>query len=112
MTSLDDRIKQTIHSLIKPTLSYLIAIAYNMTAPLIKEKEEKGWDVELVQRFRRVFYRWLEREVDYGSMRVKIFRPYLRQLFDMLCLMADVEPHKTEQGWKFLKEELKREGLI
>jgi len=112
MTSLNDRIKQTIHWFVKPFYRSMISSVYAPFDPLVREKDLKGWDVKLVQKFRKAFKRWEEREVDYGSIQVKIFRPHLRMIFNLVCLMADVEPVKVEQGWKMLKEELRKEGLL
>jgi len=112
MTSLNDRIKQLIHYSTKPFFRALVSSVYAPFAEIVKEKDKKGWDVELVQKFRRAFKRWEEREIDYGSIRVKIFRPHLRKIFNLLCLMADVEPHKVEQAWEAMKEELRKENLI
>jgi len=112
MTDLESRVRHIVHFWVKPFTRALISSVYRCFAELIREKDKKGWNVELVQQFRRVFKRWELRKVDYGSKEVKIFRPYLRQLFDLICLMAEVEPHKTEQAWEFLKEELRKERLI
>jgi len=112
MTSLNDRIKQLIHYSTKPFYRALISSVYSPFAEIVREKDKKGWDVELIQRFRRAFKRWEERKIDYGSLVVKIHRPHLRMLFDLICLMGEVEPLKVEKGWKAMKEELRKEGLI
>jgi len=112
LTPLNDRIKDHIHYWVKPTLSYMVAVSGGRISRLILEKDRKGWDSQLVRKLRKVFDRWIEREIDYGSLKARIYRPWLRKLFDLICLAADVEPHKLEQSWNHLKEELKREGLL
>jgi flagellar biosynthesis component FlhA len=104
--------KQRIHQILKPLYRAMIQSIYSNFSDMVKDKDEKGWNSEFVQRIRKVFERIEKSEFDYGLLSSQAFRPHLRMIFDMLCLEAEAEPIYTKEFWRMLVQELKREGLI
>jgi len=112
MTSINMRIKHKIHNFVKPTTRYLLGVLNKFTLDLVKEKEARGWDLELTQKIRRVFERFERETLQIGDKVVTNRRAWVRQLFDLMCLHFDVEGVISIWRWKLLMKLLKEENLI
>lgn len=89
-------VKNQIHYWLKPSMEFLGKITGHTFTNLAADKDKNSWDNPNVQELRGVFDEWYDTEISDGKTKTLCGRPYLRQIFDCICICGDVEGKFTD----------------
>jgi len=107
-----EQINFQIHYFVKPAVNTFLNLVYNSVKDIVRKKDREGWNSELVRKLRRVMDRFLKQGLLLGDKELPNYRPWVKQLFDLICLRLEVEEPLTSKRWEQLVKIAREEELI